>query len=61
MSDSPVGYPFAAIRPINIQVLAQIILQVVRSGPTNGVLMGHGLFQIARKLGLHAQGTITSV
>jgi uncharacterized protein YbjT (DUF2867 family) len=58
MSDSPVGFPFAAIRPINIQVLAQIILEVIRRGPKHGVLMGHGLFQVARALGLHAQGTI---
>ena len=61
MSDSPVGYPFAAVRPINIQVLAQIILEVIRRGPSDRVLMGHGLFQIARKLGLHAQSAISQL
>lgn len=61
MSDSPVGYPFAAIRPINIQVLAQVILEVIRQGPRNKVLMGHGLFQIARRLGLHAQSVVSQL
>jgi nucleoside-diphosphate-sugar epimerase len=61
MSDSPVGYPFAAIRPINIQVLAQIILEVIRQGPRNRVLMGQGLFQIARRLGLHAPSVVSQL
>lgn len=58
MSDTPFGYPFAAIRPINIQVLARIICEVVRRGPQNRVLLGQGLFRVARELGLAPASTL---
>lgn len=61
MGDTPFGHPFAAVRPINIQVLAQIILEVVRRGPAGRVLMGHGLFDVARKLGLMAGSNISQL
>lgn len=51
MADTPFGAPFANLRPINIQVLARIILEVVRRGPRDRVLVGNGLFRIARELG----------
>ena len=61
MGDTPFGHPFAAVRPINIQVLAQIILEVVRRGPSNKVLMGHGLFDVARQLGLMAGSNLSQL
>ncbi len=49
LSDTPFGAPFALVRPINIQVLARIILHVVgKRGPRDEVLRGQSLFKIAR-------------
>lgn len=53
MSDNPLGAPFALIRPIPIQGLARVILDVVRAGPpADGVeiLRGEGLFSRLRAL-----------
>jgi uncharacterized protein YbjT (DUF2867 family) len=53
MSDNPLGAPFALVRPISIQGLARIILDVVRTGPPkNGgvILRGTGLFDRLREI-----------
>jgi len=53
MADNPLGAPFALIRPIPIQGLARVILDVVREGPpASGVeiVRGEGLFSRLRAL-----------
>ena len=52
LSDTPVGAAFATLRPINIQLLARVLLRLVRTGPTGGVLTGRGLFRFAREQNL---------
>lgn len=53
MSDSPLGAPFAIIRPIPIQGLARAFLLLVHDGPVNGVLTGQQLFRVVRKADDH--------
>jgi uncharacterized protein YbjT (DUF2867 family) len=53
MADNPVGAPFALIRPIAIQGLARVILDVVRAGPPKSggvILRGAGLFDRLRDI-----------
>ena len=52
LADSPLGTPFAAWRPINIQLLARLILHALKQGPGNRTLNGVELFPLARSLGL---------
>ena len=55
LSDTPFGGPFALIRPINIQVLARVMLHVVgERGARNEVIGGAKLFGIARAAELNA-------
>lgn len=50
LSESMFGGALAAdIRPINIQVLARVLLHVVKEGPQRKVLKGRDLWRIARE------------
>ena len=55
LSDTPLGTPFYFLRPINIQLLARLILDVVAQGPPASgtrIVEGPQLFSRARALGL---------
>lgn len=54
LSEAPIGGALAAnLRPINIQVLARVLLHLVRAGPQRRVLLGADLWRIAREEGLY--------
>ena len=59
LSDTPFGAPFAHLRPINIQTLAAILLDVIAYPPKNQILGGPALFARARALG-HIAGAAVS-
>lgn len=48
-----VGALAANLRPINIQILARVLLSLVRRGPQNRVCLGQELWQIAREESLY--------
>jgi uncharacterized protein YbjT (DUF2867 family) len=54
LSDSPIGGAFALdLRPINIQVLARVLLELVKDGAQRKVLSGRHLWRIARERALY--------
>lgn len=53
LSDTPLGSPFALLRPINIQTLARAILACIERGPSNSAVGGNELF----KLGAPREGS----
>ena len=57
LTDAPLGFPLADWRPINIQVLASLMLHAVQRGPSDQTLSGKELFPLARQLGLLARNT----
>ncbi len=57
LSDTPLGAPFATLRPMPIQLLARIILALIAGGPLGRVLVGRSLFLYARQQGLLSPAT----
>src|SRR5690606_37494416 len=50
LSDSMFGGALAAdVRPINIQILARVLLHLVKAGPQQRVLKGRHLWRMARE------------